>query len=260
MRIDIRADAAKFYDLQPSPFGGLDVPFHINLIPAPDAEVLELGCGTGRVLIPMVPHCSYIYGVDISESMIALCRDHLAREHITAERAEVQVGDITRLELGRCFNLITAPYRVFQNLESDEEVDNLFRVIHRHLAPGGSCVLNVFRPFANRPELFKIWAKSSHYTKRWEGPVEDGILIYDDRVTRFMENPLICYATLRYRYYKGDRLVQEAATEVTMRCYYPDEFESLIVRHGFKVVKKWGGYKGEVYGEGPELIIQFTRQ
>ena len=42
-----------------------------------------------------------------------------------------------------------------------------------------------------------------------------------------------------------------------MRCYYPDEFEQLITGHGFEIVHRWGGYAGEIYGEGPELVIEF---
>jgi hypothetical protein len=43
-----------------------------------------------------------------------------------------------------------------------------------------------------------------------------------------------------------------------MRCYYPDEFVQLIANQGFRVLQKWGGYNGESYGQGSELIVQFT--
>lgn len=43
-----------------------------------------------------------------------------------------------------------------------------------------------------------------------------------------------------------------------MMCYYPRQFEQLILDHGFKIISRWGGYKGEPYGEGPELVIQFA--
>lgn len=43
-----------------------------------------------------------------------------------------------------------------------------------------------------------------------------------------------------------------------MRAYYPAEFEDVISGHGFRVLNKWGGYSGETYGDGPELVVQFS--
>ena len=42
-----------------------------------------------------------------------------------------------------------------------------------------------------------------------------------------------------------------------MKYYYPDEFKHLILSNGFTIKDSWGGYCGEKYGEGPELIISF---
>jgi hypothetical protein len=44
-----------------------------------------------------------------------------------------------------------------------------------------------------------------------------------------------------------------------MRCYYPDDLLNLIANEGFRVVSKWGGYAGEPYREGPELIVEYAR-
>ena len=45
-----------------------------------------------------------------------------------------------------------------------------------------------------------------------------------------------------------------------MRCYYPDEFEAMVNGHGFRVTGRWGGYSGEEYGKGPELVLQFEEE
>jgi hypothetical protein len=69
---------------------------------------------------------------------------------------------------------------------------------------------------------------------------------------------LILYPEAIYRSYKGETLKHEIVLKIVMRCFYPDHFERLIMDHGFTIIDRWGGYSGESYGEGPELVIQFS--
>ncbi len=68
---------------------------------------------------------------------------------------------------------------------------------------------------------------------------------------------LVLYPEPIYRRYEGETLKDEATLKIVMRYYYPDEFEKVIVDHGFQIMNRWGGYEGEAYGQGPELVIQF---
>jgi cyclopropane fatty-acyl-phospholipid synthase-like methyltransferase len=155
MSIDTRARAAQYYDL--SPDTPADVPFYRSLIPSPEARILELGCGTGRVLVSLAEGCGYIHGLDLSEAMIAICRRKLEAAGITATKARVEVKDITNFALNQTFDLIIAPYRVLQNLETDAAVTGLFRCVRQHLTPGGSCILNVFHPHSDPERLRREW-------------------------------------------------------------------------------------------------------
>jgi hypothetical protein len=142
-------------------------------------------------------------------------------------------------------------------LETDAEIEALFRCLHTHLAPTGSCVLNVFRPVFDPETLRQRWV-SNVENLAWEVPVEGGKLVCSDRRPRMDAEKLILYPELIYRLYEGDRLVEKAVLKLVMRCYYPETFERLIQDFGFKILDRWGGYEGEVYSEGPELVIQFT--
>src|SRR4030067_2512004 len=144
MMIVIRLEAASFYDSDHDMPN--DIPFYQARIPTPAASILELGCGTGRVTLALVPHCSYIHGLDLSPAMLTICREKLAKADLPSGRVRVEEGDIANFDLARSFDLIIAPFRVLQNLDTDAQVDGLFECIRRHLAPGGSCILNVFRP------------------------------------------------------------------------------------------------------------------
>jgi len=256
MSTDTRAQAAKYYDLNPDV--PADVPFYIGVIPSPEARILELGCGTGRVLLPLAEKCGYIHGLDLSEAMVAVCRRKLEATGIALTKAQVEVQDITNFALHQTFDLIIAPYRVLQNLETVAAVSDLFRCIRQHLAPGGSCILNVFRPKGDPETLRRGWCTEQE-TSEWEVAVEGGRVTCYDRRLRMDADKMVLYPELIYRCYQGETLVEEAMLKIAMRCYYPEEFVQLIVHQGFRVLHQWGGYKGEPYGQGSELVVQFTQ-
>lgn len=254
MPLDIRGHVAEYYDLSPE-FPD-DLPFYERLVPSPQARILELGCGTGRILIPLSKRCERIYGVDASDAMISVCRTKLASRGIPPSKASVHVGDITSLRLQDRFDLIIAPFRVFQNLESDEEVKGFFKTVRDHISDQGTALLNAFRPSMRSDEMRRSWC-SDEEKFRWEVPIEGGRLTLHDRRAEMDPENLVLYPELVYRRYKGDDLVDEATLRIAMRCYYPSELLELVRDNGFEIVAKWGGYHGEEYGQGSELVVQY---
>jgi len=255
MRTDIRENAARYYNL--SPDAPDDIPFYVHRIFSPKWRLLELGCGTGRVLVPLVEKCSYIFGVDVSKAMLSLCRQKLAEREIPVSRADVRQGDIMDLQLGEKFDLIIAPFRVFQLLETDREVDGFFRTVRNHLSEKGTAILNVFRPKLDRDRLRSEWATDDERL-RWEVPFEGGRVTLHDRRPRMDRERLVLYPELIFRRYEDEDLIDEAVLKIVMRCYYSEELLDLIAAQGFRVVNTWGGYAGEPYGEGPELIVEYA--
>jgi SAM-dependent methyltransferase len=253
--VDSRAPAARYYDLNPADKPD-DIEFYRNLIVSPAARVLELGCGTGRVLVPLARSCAYVHGVELSPSMLAICHRAMSDGRLTEDRAVATLGDICDFDLRQRFDLIIAPYRVMQNLETDEQVARLMCCIRRHMAPGGSCVLNVFNPKSDRDTLRRDWCREGEMF-RWEKEVDGGRVRHYERYGRMDRDRLILYPELIYRRYEGDRLIDEAVLKIAMRCWYPDEFQHLIVSHGFRITGSWGGYRGEAWGSGSELVAQF---
>ena len=255
MSNDIRAEAAQYYDVNPTIPD--DLPFYQARLPSSDAAVLELGCGTGRVLLPLAAVCGFIHGIDRSQAMLARCLQKLQTAAIPPTKARVELGDITHFALGQRFDLIIAPYRVFQLLETDAQVDGLFRCIQAHLALGGTCILNVFHPQGGFEGVQQAWATATEIY-RWEVTIDDVRLRCDERWLRLDPERQILYPELVYRRYVGGAWVTDAVLQISRRCYAPDEFEQVIREHGFRIIQRWGGYAGERYGEGPELVVQFS--
>ena len=91
----------------------------------------------------------------------------------------------------------------------------------------------------------------------WEAPYQGGRLTCHDRRLRMDREKVALYPELVYRWYEQDVLQETVAEPLVMRCWYPDQFLRLLEDHGFRVISRWGGYAGEPYGEGPELVVQF---
>jgi hypothetical protein len=188
--------------------------------------------------------------------MLVRCLQKLRAAGLPPTKAQVERGDITHFALGRRFDLIIAPYRVFQLLETEAQVEGLFQCIRTHLAPEGSCILNVFHPQGGFEQVLQTW-RTATAAVRWEVTVDGVRLRCDERGLRFDAEKRILYPELIYRRYVEGEWVEDAVLKIPRRCYTPGEFESVILDHGFRIMRHWGGYAGERYGEGPELVVQF---
>lgn len=84
-----------------------DLEFYLELAKVAPGPALELGCGTGRLVIPLAREGIDITGLDLSAPMLAHANRALAREPLeTRTRAAFVEGDMTRFHLGREFGLI----------------------------------------------------------------------------------------------------------------------------------------------------------
>lgn len=250
--MDIRLEASQYYDLQPFPD---DVAFYENLISPNTVQMLELGCGTGRVLSRLAKRCRYIHGIDLSEAMLSICRQKLQEAGVPKEKAYVEVGDITDFCLGRTFDFIIAPFRVIQNLETDDQVNGLFSCIDKHLTPNGNCILNAFHPWPLEKLRRSLTTRAEEFN--WEVTSGEVRLACHHRIHHIDFARQVLYPELIYRSYKDSALENETTFNIIMRFYYPQQFEDLIVTRGFKILNRWGGYADEPYGCGSELVIEF---
>ncbi len=148
---DDRDFVAEFYDHIGPYRDRQDVAFFVEMARESGGPVLEIGCGTGRVLIPTARSGVEIVGLDNSERMLALCGEKLSHEAPEVQsRVKLVRGDMRRFDLGRAFKLITTPFRPFQHLIAVEDQLSCLASIHRHLVDGGRLILDLFNPDLQR--------------------------------------------------------------------------------------------------------------
>ena len=129
---------APFYDWENAQtIGRRDVAFWRRIAAAQDGPVLELGCGTGRITVPVARAGASIVGIDRSAEMLARGRQRLRRARLTG--ATLVRGDIRRLPFrGRPgFSLVMAPYGILQSLTREADLKATLASVHRVMRTGG---------------------------------------------------------------------------------------------------------------------------
>lgn len=132
-------DYAPFYDWENArTLGRRDVPFWRTLARQAGGPVLELGCGTGRIAMPLGRAGVTLVGVDRSAPMLARARQRLKRARLGA-RVTLVRGDIRTLPFASgAFATVLAPYGVLQSLLKERDLAATLRAVHDVLAPGGT--------------------------------------------------------------------------------------------------------------------------
>jgi SAM-dependent methyltransferase len=88
-----------------------DVAFYLDCAGRFGGPVLELGVGTGRVLVPVAKAGYEVVGVDLSPAMLQMARANVRKEPGIAGRVQLIEADMRDVSLGRRFALVLVPAR-----------------------------------------------------------------------------------------------------------------------------------------------------
>ena len=130
---------APFYDWENAQtLGRRDVAFWRRLALGSTGAVLELGCGTGRIAIPLGKAGARIIGIDRSAAMLARARRRVVRSRLTG-RVTLVRGDIRHLPFpSESFDAVIAPYGVLQSLVRERDLSATLAAVHGAVRAGGT--------------------------------------------------------------------------------------------------------------------------
>ena len=136
---------ARFYDYEQKEFTK-DIPFYLEHAKECGGEVLELACGTGRVLMPLAQHGVIVTGLDESEEMLNIARAKIEAEEMLSKNITLLKGDMRHFDINRKFSLIFIAFRSFQNLLTKQDQAACLKAVHKNLADDGIFILDLFAP------------------------------------------------------------------------------------------------------------------
>ena len=246
-------DYAPFYDWENAQtVGRRDLPFWTDLARRTDGAILELGCGTGRVSLPVAKVCDRFVGIDRSAPMLLRLRTRLRRARLGSRAAAVR-GDIRALPFRKRvrFPLVMAPYGMLQSLLRDQDLRATLRSVAAVVPRGGRFVVDLV------PDL-----------PRWQE--------YERRVSLRGRRPgggqLTLIETVRQDYDRKMMIFDQEFVErigrrresrrfsIAFRTLTVAQISSRLERSGFRIDSVLGDYRGRAWSPDADVWVIVARR
>ncbi len=218
--------------------------------------LLELGCGTGRVLIPLAAAGHTITGVDISRALMDGAAHKLV-QHKLVDRATLVQDDLRSFDLTRKdFAFAFCTSNTLMHFVTADEQLAVLRNTWRHLRPGGYLFVDLFNPDIPRllainglMELADQWLDDTTgaEVQKWSvrtvdlaEQVQDTLFIYEETFADGRSRRTNCPFTLRF--------------------LWRSEAELMLRLAGFVVEDVWGDFDGSPYSSESEHLILLAQK
>jgi len=228
-------DYAPFYDWENAQtLARRDVRFWQRLAAAQDGRVLELGCGTGRLTVPVARTGADLVGIDRSAAMLARARQRLRRARL---RAPLIRGDIRQLPFRRRirFDLVMAPYGMLQSLTSDRDLRQTLDAVAGVLKRGGLFAIDLV---PDLPRWAEYDRRVSLSGRRGQGHVRLTESVRQDRAKG------LTIFDQEYSERRGGRLTSTNRFSLTFRTITVPQMRQRLERAGFRIDALLGDYDG----------------
>jgi SAM-dependent methyltransferase len=246
-----------------------DVRFYGTLADERGGPILDLGCGTGRLMLPLLRAGHVVVGLDRAPAMLARAAARLRRlAPRVRRRALLLRGDLRGLPVRRRFQLAIAAFHTIQHLATDRELARFFAGVARTLRPGGWFAFDTFAPdarFLRRANAGgdRRWARTRFKHPATGRPTEysetyrlaEGEGDGDGKKKRLLTS-VFHYRAVGPR----QRRAPVRRVELAHRLLAPAEIERLLAPSGMKVIATWGGFDWRPLDTETEQHIYLCRR
>ena len=229
-----------------------DVAYYVALAKKHGGPVLEYGCGSGRIALPMARAGVEVFGIDLSEAMLGELESKLKSEPPEVRRRlHVRHGDMRDVALKRRFPLVICAFNTLLHLYLREDVERFLARVRGHLARDAVFVFD-----ANVPTPFDLAREPSKAFKMpaFRHPTLGRRVRYAER---FDYDPIrqILFVAMEFSPTVGEPFV----TPLAHRQFFPAELEALLHYNGFAIDRREGGFRGEPVDRHADCIVWTCR-
>ncbi len=252
---------SRYYDLSHAALTD-DIPFMLGLAAETGGPILELGCGSGRLLLPLARAGHPITGVDNSPAMLAIADQRLAQEDADV-RARVRLvtadiaaaGSATYLAYeSHTTGLTICGVNTFMHLDQAQALATL-RTVSRLLRPDGLLCIDVDNPFAlsavdeaPEPELEQAWTDPA-----------TGRTVRQLAAYRNADTDQAVDVTWVFEESSGATTPERTVIEMRYHYLYPHQLDLLISQSGLRLMAFYGDYDRAPFDEDSDRLLLMAR-
>ncbi|MDX1995359.1 MAG: class I SAM-dependent methyltransferase [bacterium] len=248
------AAIARYYDAENTDKND-DIPFYLSLAEEYGGPIMDIGCGTGRVMIPLAAEGYEVHGIDNEEAMLEIAearRDADSRLH---EKMTFYHGDVLTFPLDRQFRLMLVPYNGLMHFHDQETQLALLRRLRGWTMDDGLLVLDL----PNAGEIFASQDSEAVTLERTFLERESGHMVMQQSVSYLDRVEQLMRITWIYDEITSDGTVKRTFAPLVMYYYFFSELKLLLSAAGFEVEEVYGDIDFGPFEDGCPRIVVIAR-
>jgi SAM-dependent methyltransferase len=240
---------APFYDAEHGHFDE-DLNLYSNFAELCGSPLLELACGSGRLLVPLAREGYELTGVDTSASMLKLAQEALEQAGVVSQCKLVQ-EDMSSLNLGQKFRLAFIALGSFGHVYTRQEQRKTLAAIRKHLTPGGRFILDISNADVRYMEHLSGQMLHQGTWRRDDGTLLSHFVSPASSPSRHLLELMHFYEEHR----QGDAVHRTVITTY-LYLFERNEVELLLEEAGFGITDVYGDYElGAYEHDSPRMIF-----
>ncbi len=240
---------APFYDIEHAHFDE-DVSLYLNYAEMCSGPLLELACGSGRLLVPLACEGYTLTGVDSSKSMLDLAQNALEEAGV-AEQCTLVQENMTTMRLGRKFSLAFLALGSFAHVYHRKEQRQTLTTVHDHLTTGSRFILDISNADVRYMEQLSGQVLHQGTWKR-----EDGSVLSHFVSPASSQSKHLLELTHFYDEHRQGEGVHRTVTTTHLYLFEKNEVELLLEEAGFEIIDVFGDYEMSPFElDSPRMIF-----
>ncbi|HLC01595.1 MAG TPA: class I SAM-dependent methyltransferase [Anaerolineales bacterium] len=242
---------------------GPEIEYFKGLVERFGQPVLDVACGTGRLLLPFLRAGLDVDGADISPDMLALCSEKAQREGL---RPSLYLQAMHELDIPRSYSAIVVCGGFALGGSRSQDQEALIRFF-RHLQPGGALLLDNYLPYKDADE-WRYWVKEQRQglPEPWP-PVgrrkraENGDEIeLRSRLAAFDPLDQVATRQIRALLWRDGEILQQEEHVLLERLYFRNELLAMLDVAGFLDVQVFGDYTEKDASADSGILIYVAKK